>query len=96
MKYFTLDWYHTIDENFEKQKAIYQQYLRHLDERQDVLPTDVLALACLKGVEDALVVKVRHDRVRRVLSLTLRAGYIGIGYCDLVLTYRGAEIAPED
>ena len=96
MEYFTLDWYHTVDDNFDRQEAIYQQYLRHLDEMQGVLPTDVLALARLKGVEDALVVKVRHDRTRRVLSLTLRAGYIGIGYYDLVLTYQGAEIAPED
>lgn len=96
MEYFTLDWYHTVDDNFDRQEAIYQQYLRHLDEMQGVLPTDVLALARLKGVEDALVVKVRHDRTRRVLSLTLRAGYIGIGYYDLVLTYQGAEITPED
>ena len=96
MKYFTLDWYHTVEDNFDRQEAIYQQYLRHLDEMQGVLPTDVLALARPKGVEDALVVKVRHDRTRRVLSLTLRAGYIGIGYYDLVLTYQGAEITPED
>ncbi len=96
MKYFTLDWYHAVDENFDRQQAIYQQYLRHLEEMQGALPTDVLALARLKGVEDALVVKVRHDRTRRVLSLTLRAGDNVIGYYDLILSYRSADITPED
>ena len=96
MKYFTLDWYQAVDDNFDRDQAAYQQYTRHLEEMQGVLPADVLALARLKGVEDALVVKVRHDRARRVLSLALRAGYIGIGYYDLILTYQGAEITPED
>lgn len=96
MKYFTLASYHAEDDDFSKQQRVDQKYLRHLDEMEGVLPADVLALARLKGVEDALVVKVRHDRVRRVLSLTLRAGYNQIGYYDLVLTYQGAEITPED
>ncbi len=97
MKYFTLDSYHAEDDNnFSKQRLVDQKYLRHLDEMQGVLPTDMLALARLKGVEDALVVKVRHNRTRRILSLTLRAGYIGTGYYDLVLTYQGTEITPED
>ncbi len=96
MKYFTLDWYGAIDDNFDRDRSAELQYARHREEMQGVLPADVLALARLKGVEDALVVKVRHDRARRVLSLTLRAGYIGIGYYDLVLTYQGAEITPED
>lgn len=96
MKYFTLDWYHAVDDDFNRDMSVYQQYRRHLEEMRAVLPADVLALAHLPGVDDALIVKVRHDRTRRVLSLTLRAGYIGIGYCDLILTYRGAEITPED
>ncbi len=96
MKYFTLDWYQAVDDNFDRDWSVDHQYIHHLEEMQSVLPADVLTLAWLKGVEDALVVKVRHNRARRVLSLTLRAGYIGIGYYDLVLTYLGAEITPED
>jgi len=63
---------------------------------QGILPPDVLALARLPGVDDALVVKVRHDRSRRVLALTLRAGDSVIGYYDLVLKYEGADISQED
>ncbi len=96
MKYFTLDWYHAVDDNFDRDRSASQQYTRHLEEMQGVLPADVLALARLPGVEDALVVKVRHDRARQILSLTLRAGYIGIGYYDLILNYQGAEITHED
>lgn len=96
MKYFTLDWYHAADDDFDRDKAAHDQYARHLEEMQGVLPADTLALARLLGVEDALVVKARHDRARQILSLTLRAGYIGIGYYDLILTYQGAEITPED
>ena len=96
MKYFTLEWYHAVDDDFNRPPSAYQQYRRHLEEMQGVLSADVLALAHLPGVDDALVVKVRHDRARRVLSLTLRAGDSVVGYCDLVLTYQGAEITPED
>ena len=96
LKYFTLDWYHAVDDNFDRDRSAYQRYARHLDEMQGVLPADVLALAHLPGVDDALVVKVRHDRARRVLSLTLRAGDAVIGYYDLIFTYEGAEITPED
>lgn len=96
MRYFTLDWYQAIDDNFDRDRSAHQHYARHLEEMRVVLSADVLALARLPGVDDALIVKVRHDRARRVLSLTLRAGYIGIGYYDLILTYQGAEITSED
>lgn len=96
MKYFTLDWYQSVDDDFDRDVLAYQQYRRHLEEMQGVLAADVLALAHLPGVDDALVVKVRFDRTRRVLSLTLRAGDNVIGYYDLILTYRGADITPED
>jgi len=96
MKYFTLQWYYALDDDFDRQPSAYQQYRQHLEKMQGVFPADVLALAHLPGVDDALVVKVRHDRARRVLSLTLWAGDNVIGYYDLILTYQGVEIAPED
>jgi hypothetical protein len=96
MKYFALDWYYAIDDNFDRQRLAYQQYTRHLEEMQSVLPADVLALARLPGVDDGLLVKVRHARARSVLSLTLRAGDAVMGYYDLILTYQSAEITPQD
>ena len=84
MKYFTLDWCHAADDKFDLQRSAYQQYSRRLDEMQGLLPADGLALARLPGVDDGLVVKVRYNRARQVLSLTLRAGEAVMAYYDLV------------
>ena len=56
---------------------------------QSFFPADLLALARLPGVDDGLVVFVRHDLARQVLSLTLRAGDRQMGYCDLA--WRGGR-----
>lgn len=100
MKYFTLDWYHKChnyaDDAPTPDRTVWPRYRQHLEAMQGIVPADVLTLARLPGVDDALVVKVRHDRTRRVLAMTLRAGDSQIGYYDLVLRYKGANISPAD
>jgi len=98
MRYFTLDWYHSLhryeDDAPIPDRTVWPRYRLHLEEMQSFLPADLLALARLPGVDDGLVVFVRHDLARRVLSLTLRAGDRQMGYYDLVLHYEGADISP--
>ena len=100
MKYFILNWYHKChnyaDDAPTPDRTVWPRYRQHLEAMQGILPADVLALARLPGVDDALIVKVRHDRARRVLAMTLRAGDGVMGYYDLVLRYRGADILPAD
>ena len=73
-----------------------ERYARHLQSLRGVLPANVLALAKLHGIDDGLIVQVRHDREHRRLTLILRCGYIQMGYYDLVLTYEDAVISPQD
>ena len=76
--------------------AFHQAYSRHLEQMRGVLPDHVLELTQLQGVDDGLIVEVRHDQAERVLHLTLRCGPNQMGYYDLILTYEDAEITPED
>lgn len=76
--------------------AFRQNLADHHERMRGVLPPHVLALAELRGVDDGLIVEARHDRVGRVLSLTLRCGDNQMGYYDLTLTYEDADIAPPD
>ena len=101
MKYFTLDFYRTRNDWYTKPELPgpvehpWKRYSRHLEEMEGNLPADLLALARQPGVDDGLVVLARHDRARRVLTLTLRCGYAQMGYYDLALRYEGADISPE-
>jgi hypothetical protein len=97
MKFFTLDayraWYRELDD--APQKAAYQAYRRHLEAMREVLPADVVALGELQGIDDGLIVEAHHDRSQQLFTLVLRCGDLQLGYYDLVLTYRDAEISPE-
>jgi hypothetical protein len=98
MKFFTLDWYHTpIDEaDAVHFRRAYDSYAAHLELMRGVLPDSVLALARLSGMDDGLVVSVRHERAVRRLRLTLRCGDLQVGYYDLILDYEEASLSPPD
>ncbi|RYG39319.1 hypothetical protein EON81_01435 [bacterium] len=98
MKFFTADRYASLSaeqDDFEIFRRTWEAYIKHLKTLEGVLPDHVLELAKPSGVENGLLVRVRHHRARRVLKLVLRCGDIPTGYYDLLLTYRGAAISPE-
>jgi len=94
MKFFSPQVCDTFD-GYEPFREVYDTYRRHLESMRGILPERVLELAEPSGMEDGLVVRVDHDRERRILRLTLRVGHLQMGYSNLVLTYEGAEISPE-
>lgn len=102
MKFLTQEiyesWYGTQSpfENSAPLDAAYAQYRQHLHDLAGVLPERVLELARLPGVHDGLIVEVHHLLSLETLYLVLRGGDTPSGYYDLVLTYEGAEIPPED
>lgn len=98
MKFFTLEAYNAWYEAYEEDGALlnaWNRYKDHLGELRGVLRESVLKLADPYGMEDGLVVRVDHDRERRVLKLVLRCGHLQMGYYDLELTYIDASIIPE-
>ena len=96
MKYFTLAWYRRHPRKHRDYVPIFDNYTRHLESLQDILPEDLLALAKLPGVDDGLIIEARHDREQRRFTLTLRCGDLQMGYYDLALTYEEAEISQPD
>lgn len=99
MKFLTLDCYNSWYGDYEDSSrlyAAYQQYHRHLEAMEGILPAEALELAKLQGTDDGLVVEVRHDREQNILTLTLRCGHLQMGYYDLILRYEDAEISAED
>jgi len=94
VRFFSPEVCDTFDD-FEPFRKVYGDYRRHLEGLRGVLPERVLELAEPSGMEDALVVRVNHDRERRVLRLVLRCGHLQMGYYNLVLTYEDAELRPE-
>ena len=95
MKFFTLQWYRKDKDEAQYSEA-FDSYLQHLEVMKGVLPASVIELANLPGVDDGLIAEVRHDRLRRRLTLVLRCGHLQMGYYDLVLNYEGAEISKSD
>ena len=98
MKFFTFEaydeWYGVgiatgLDNSF-------RQYQVHLNSMRGVLPQSILELAVLGGVDDGLVVRVKHDLKRNLLKFVIRCGHLQMGYYDLELTYIGVCLAPED
>ena len=63
---------------------------------QPPLDYHLLELARLEGTDDGLVVRVKHNRQKRVLKVILRCGDSRMGYYGLELTYLQAEILPDD
>jgi hypothetical protein len=82
---------------YQKEWADYvQAHIRHIETLRGFLPAAVIDLAELRGVEDGLLVLVTSNRAEGVLTLTLRCGDLVMGYYDLVLQYKDAEMTPAD
>ncbi len=96
MKYYTREWLRQQDKTVEEYRFVHDNYTRHLESVQGVLPDDLLALARLPGVDDGMIVEARHDRKQRRFMLTLRCGDLVMGYYDLMLEYKDAEISQHD
>jgi hypothetical protein len=94
MRFFTPEACDTFDE-IEPFRKVNEAYRRHLACLRGVLPESVLELAEPSGMENGLIVQVSRDRTRRILRLVLRCGDLQLGYYNLVLTYKGAELTPE-
>ncbi len=47
-------------------------------------------------MDDGLIVQVTFDRAGGRLTLIMRCGDLVMGYYDLVVTYKEAEMTPED
>lgn len=95
MKFFTLEVYRSLRNTYDKLHAAEKSYTQHRAELQGVLLDTVLDLSVLTGVDDGLLVRVKHERNKKRLVLVLRCGYSQIGYYDLVLTYHGTTIEPQ-
>ncbi len=106
MKFFTIEdrWFdsgeeymawETAHDDEKSAKIAYEQYQQHLANLHGILPDHVLALDRLQGIEDGLLVAVKHDRDQKKIALILRCGDLPMGYYDLILRYEGADISPE-
>ena len=94
MKCFKPEACDTFDE-IEPFRKVNEEYRRHLTCLRGILPEKVLELAEPSGMENALVVRVAHDRTHRSLRFVLRCGDLQMGYYNLVLTYKDAWLMPE-
>lgn len=97
MKFFTMD-YDELNRD-SKENGVpspFERYTRHLESLKDVLSAEVLALAQIQGIDDGLIVRVKHNRAKALLTLVLRCGNFQMGYYDLILTYIGAKLLPRD
>ncbi len=94
MRFFTPEACDTFDE-IEPFRKVNEAYRRHLACLRGILPESVLELAEPSGMENGLIVHVSHDRTRRILRLVLRCGDLQMGYYNLMLRYKGAELTPE-
>jgi hypothetical protein len=99
MKFFTVDvynsWYSTYKDGSTLEAASHD-YDEYLESLKGILTDRLLTLARLPGVDDGLVVEVKHDQNQRTIALTLRCGHVQMGYYDLVLQYEGAKISAHD
>lgn len=100
MRFFTPRWYRTYEPAYYRgewftraAKSVFLDYDAHLARMEFALPPRVLELARLPGVDDGLIVEARWSKGRRDLSITLRCGDHPMGYFDLCLTYRDAEMS---
>lgn len=95
MKFFTakaVRQFHTHGPAFS---TTYAKYKAHLESLKDRLPGHVYELSKPSGMENGVIVRVDHDRSRRVIKLILRCGDMQMGYYNLELTYLDARILPK-
>ena len=95
LKFFPPEVYESFSDH-ASYKKVHDEYLAYLEGLSGILPQRVLDLAKVSGTHDGLVVRVDHDRDENVVKLVLRCGHIQMGYYNLVLTYKGATILPDD
>lgn len=79
-----------------QQDADSREDFESLDKSSRRLPSPVLELAALPGLDDGLIVRVEYDRTDGALTLAMRCGYVQIGYFDLLLQYMNPHITPEN
>lgn len=100
MKFFTLEAYHSTDddkmESLEDWGQCYVAYDLHLENMREVLPDSLLEISSQNTFDDGLVTRVRHDKKKQKLEIRLRCGNLMINYYDMVLTYEGARISAKD
>ncbi len=83
------------DEDIEAVKRHFQVREDHLSTLRPILPPHVIAIGEEYGTEDGLIVKVSRSRSGKDLTLALRC--CGMEGCfDWILTYKDAEITPDD
>ncbi len=73
----------------------YEAYVKHMEVLRDLLPAEVVELADVDLLDDGLIIKVDHDRRKKILKVVLRCGNLQIDYYDIVITYLGARISPK-
>ena len=95
MKFFNMK-FCLKDNNEIDYSLAFDAYSNNLEALKEVLPASVIELANLSSFDDGLIAAIRHDRILRKLTLTLRCGHDQMGYYDLVLSYEGAEISKTD
>jgi hypothetical protein len=93
MKFVTKRIYNTWKP--EPWRKAFDAYDKHREDLKGILPDSILELSDPSLLDDGLVIKVDHDRVKRKLVLTLRCGNLQIDYYDIVITYLGAKISPK-
>lgn len=99
MRFLTLEaytsWYGSYQDDSHVQEA-FHRYTAHLGQLEGSFSPGLLALARLPGVDDGLLFRAEHFPATRALTMALRCGDQIAGYYDLILSYDGAEISPDD
>jgi len=84
------------DDNKEAWVQYFQDREAHLNALRAVLPPHIIAIGEELGTEDGLIVKVSRSRGGKDIVLTLRCGNLHLRYFDWILTYKDAEVTPDD
>ena len=93
MKFLPMRVYHS--DSLVAWSELHAAYNQHMEDLKRLLPQEINELADVALLDDGLVLKVDHDRGKKILKLTLRCGNLQIDYYDIVITYNGAKITPK-
>ena len=92
MKFFTQEYYESDNEVLIR--SAWRRYEQHLESLNGIFPNRILELARMRvEFHDALLAYVHRNYAAQQLTLTLRCGYLQVGYFDLKLRYSDAEIS---